>query len=87
MSALNAAQSGTFKIGGDLEVNRLGFGAMRVTGRGIWGEPADHAESIRTLKRLPELGVNFIDTADSYGPDVSEWLINCLLYTSDAADE
>lgn len=80
MSALNAAQSGTFKIGGDLEVNRLGFGAMRVTGRGIWGEPADHAESIRTLKRLPELGVNFIDTADSYGPDVSEWLIKEALH-------
>ncbi len=80
MSALNAAQSGTFKIGGDLQVNRLGFGAMRVTGRGIWGEPADHAESIRTLKRLPELGVNFIDTADSYGPDVSEWLIKEALH-------
>ncbi|MFP3542996.1 aldo/keto reductase [Rhizobium sp. SIMBA_035] len=80
MSALNAAQSGTFKIGGDLQVNRLGFGAMRVTGRGIWGEPADHAESIRTLKRLPELGVNFIDTADSYGPDISEWLIKEALH-------
>ncbi len=80
MSVLNAAQSGTFKIGGDLEVNRLGFGAMRVTGRGIWGEPADHAESIRTLKRLPELGVNFIDTADSYGPDISEWLIKEALH-------
>lgn len=80
MSALNAAQSGTFKIGGDLEVNRLGFGAMRVTGDGIWGQPADHAESIRTLKRLPELGVNFIDTADSYGPDVSEWLIKEALH-------
>jgi len=80
MSVLNAAQSGTFKIGGDLEVNRLGFGAMRVTGRGIWGEPADHAESFRTLKRLPELGVNFIDTADSYGPDVSEWLIKEALH-------
>ena len=70
----------TFKIGGAIEVNRLGFGAMRVTGRGIWGEPADHAESIRTLKRLPELGVNFIDTADSYGPDVSEWLIKEALH-------
>ena len=80
MSALNAAQSGTFKIGGDLEVNRLGFGAMRVTGDGIWGQPADHAESIRTLKRLPELGVNFIDTADSYGPDISEWLIKEALH-------
>jgi aryl-alcohol dehydrogenase-like predicted oxidoreductase len=76
----NAAKSGTFKIGGEIEVNRLGFGAMRVTGKGIWGEPADHAESIRTLKRLPELGVNFIDTADSYGPDVSEWLIKEALH-------
>ena len=80
MPALNAAQSGTFKIGGDLEVNRLGFGAMRVTGDGIWGHPADHAESIPTLKRLPELGVNFIDTADSYGPDISEWLIKEALH-------
>jgi len=80
MSVSNAAQSGTFKIGGDLEVNRLGFGAMRVTGDGIWGQPADHAESIRTLKRLAELGVNFIDTADSYGPDVSEWLIKEALH-------
>ncbi|MBY5663822.1 aldo/keto reductase [Rhizobium leguminosarum] len=76
----NAAKSGTFKIGGDIEINRLGFGAMRVTGKGIWGEPSDHAESIRTLKRLPELGVNFIDTADSYGPDVSEWLIKEALH-------
>ncbi|MBP2485626.1 aryl-alcohol dehydrogenase-like predicted oxidoreductase [Rhizobium leguminosarum] len=76
----NAAKSGTFQIGGEIEVNRLGFGAMRVTGKGIWGEPADHAESIRTLKRLPELGVNFIDTADSYGPDVSEWLIKEALH-------
>ncbi|MBA9031094.1 aldo/keto reductase [Rhizobium leguminosarum] len=76
----NAAKSGTFKIGGEIEVNRLGFGAMRVTGKGIWGEPADHAESIRTLNRLPELGVNFIDTADSYGPDVSEWLIKEALH-------
>ena len=75
MSNPNAANSGTFKIGGDLEINRLGFGAMRITGRGIWGEPADTPEAIRTLQRLPELGVNFIDTADSYGPDVSEELI------------
>lgn len=70
-----AAQSGQFKIGGQLEVNRLGFGAMRVTGRGIWGPPADKAEAIATLKRLPELGINFIDTAESYGPRVSEELI------------
>lgn len=80
MSDYNAAKSGTFKIGGDMEVNRLGFGAMRITGDGIWGNPADHAESIRTLKRLPELGINFIDTADSYGPDVSEWLIKEALH-------
>jgi aryl-alcohol dehydrogenase-like predicted oxidoreductase len=80
MSDLNASKSGTFKIGGDIEINRLGFGAMRITGRGIWGQPADHDESIRTLKRLPELGVNFIDTADSYGPDVSEWLIKEALH-------
>jgi aryl-alcohol dehydrogenase-like predicted oxidoreductase len=80
MSDYNAAKSGTFKIGGDLEVNRLGFGAMRITGDGIWGNPVDHDESIRTLKRLPELGVNFIDTADSYGPDVSEWLIKEALH-------
>jgi len=65
----------TFKIGGDLEVNRLGFGAMRLTGKGIWGEPRDLDEARRVLKRAVELDVNFIDTADSYGPDVSERLI------------
>jgi aryl-alcohol dehydrogenase-like predicted oxidoreductase len=65
----------TFRIGGDLEVNRLGFGAMRITGPGVWGEPRDPAEALRVLKRLPELGVDFIDTADSYGPEVSERLI------------
>jgi pyridoxine 4-dehydrogenase len=75
MSTISAAKSGTFKVGGEIEINRLGFGAMRITGRGIWGEPADKAEALRTLRRLPELGVNFIDTADSYGPDVSEPLI------------
>jgi aryl-alcohol dehydrogenase-like predicted oxidoreductase len=64
----------TFKIGGDLEVNRLGFGAMRLTGKGIWGEPKN-VEARRVLKRAVELGVNFIDTADSYGPAVSERLI------------
>jgi aryl-alcohol dehydrogenase-like predicted oxidoreductase len=80
MSDYNAAKSGTFKLGGDIEINRLGFGAMRITGQGIWGEPADHDESIRTLKRLPDLGVNFIDTADSYGPDVSERLIKEALH-------
>jgi aryl-alcohol dehydrogenase-like predicted oxidoreductase len=71
----NAAASGQFAIGGDLTVNRLGFGAMRITGEGVWGPPADRAEALRTLKRLPELGVNFIDTADAYGPEVSEDLI------------
>ena len=65
----------TFKVGGDLEVNRLGFGAMRLTGKGIWGEPKDVEEAKRVLKRAVELGVNFIDTADSYGPAVSERLI------------
>lgn len=75
MSTVSAAKSGTFKIGGDIKVNRLGFGAMRITGSGIWGEPQDRAEVLRTLRRLPEIGVNFIDTADSYGPDVSEELI------------
>jgi pyridoxine 4-dehydrogenase len=65
----------TFKIGSDLEVNRLGFGAMRLTGKGIWGEPKDVDEAKRVLKRAVELGVNFIDTADSYGPAVSERLI------------
>ena len=65
----------TFKIGGDLEVKRLGFGAMRLTGPGIWGEPKDPEEARRVLKRAVELGVNFIDTADSYGPVISERLI------------
>jgi len=69
------ATAKTFKIGGDMEVNRLGFGAMRITGDGIWGEPKDPAEAKRVLKRAVELGVNFIDTADSYGPAVSEPLI------------
>ncbi|MCU1457938.1 MAG: hypothetical protein JWL73_2030 [Actinomycetia bacterium] len=68
-------QSKTWGIGGDLPVNRLGFGAMRITGPGIWGEPPDHDEAIRVLRRAVELGVNFIDTADSYGPFVSERLI------------
>jgi pyridoxine 4-dehydrogenase len=76
----HAAKSGIFNIGRKIPVHRLGFGAMRVTGSGVWGEPADKAESLRTLKRLPELGVDFIDTADSYGPDVSEDLIREALY-------
>src|SRR3954465_16016151 len=70
-----AAASGTFDIGGELSVNRLGFGAMRLTGRGIWGEPDDPEECRRVLQRAVELGVNFIDTANSYGPEVSARLI------------
>src|SRR5580698_6201810 len=65
----------TFKLGGDLDINRLGFGAMRITGDGIWGEPRDRENAKRVLRRAVELGVNFIDTADAYGPDVSEQLI------------
>ena len=80
MSQIDAAKSGTFKIGGEIAVHRLGFGAMRVTGRGIWGPPEDRDEAIRTLKRVPELGIDFIDTADSYGPDVSEELIREALH-------
>jgi len=71
----NAQASGTFALGGDLTVNRLGFGAMRITGDGIWGEPKDPAGAKKVLQRAVELGVNFIDTADAYGPDVSERLI------------
>jgi pyridoxine 4-dehydrogenase len=70
-----AADAGTVDVGGDLTVNRLGFGAMRVTGRGIWGDPPDRDVARAVLRRAVELGVNFIDTADSYGPDVSEELI------------
>ena len=76
----NAAAAGTIDVGGDLTVNRLGFGAMRITGHGVWGDPADHDQAIATLRRAVELGVNFIDTADSYGPDVSENLIAEALY-------
>jgi pyridoxine 4-dehydrogenase len=71
----NAAAGGTFTLGGDLTVNRLGFGAMRITGKGIWGEPKNPEEARRLLRRVVELGINFIDTADSYGPEVSERLI------------
>ena len=71
----NAAEAGTIDVGGDLTVNRLGFGAMRITGDGIWGEPPDAERAKNALRRAVELGVNFIDTADSYGPDVSERLI------------
>jgi aryl-alcohol dehydrogenase-like predicted oxidoreductase len=70
-----AQAAGTFTLGGDLTVNRLGFGAMRITGKGVWGPPDDRDEAIRVLRRAVELGVNFIDTADSYGPFVSEELI------------
>jgi len=73
--AVNAKASGTFAIGGDLAVNRLGYGAMRITGNGIWGEPKDRETAKKVLRRAVELGVNFFDTADSYGPDVSEQLI------------
>ncbi|GHD15288.1 aldo/keto reductase [Tianweitania populi] len=80
MPELDAAKSGQFSIGGSITVNRLGFGAMRITGPGIWGPPEDREESIRTLKRVPELGINLIDTANSYGPDVSEELIREALH-------
>src|SRR5258708_5381190 len=70
-----AGAAGTLRIGGDLPVNRMGFGAMRLTGSGIWGEPKDPAEARRVLRRALELGVDFIDTADAYGPEVSERLI------------
>jgi pyridoxine 4-dehydrogenase len=80
---LDVRKSGSFKIGGNIEVHRLGFGAMRITGPRVWGPPLDMAEAIRTLKRLPELGIDFIDTADSYGPDVSEQLIRETLYPYD----
>jgi pyridoxine 4-dehydrogenase len=70
-----AASAGIIPLGGDLTVNRMGFGAMRLTGRGIWGEPRDRTEAVRVLRRAIELGVDFIDTADSYGPNVSEEII------------
>src|ERR1700736_287394 len=70
-----AEAAGTIDVGGDLTVNRMGFGAMRITGSGIWGEPPSREQAIATLRRVVELGVNFIDTADSYGPHVSETLI------------
>jgi len=76
----NAAKSGTFKIGGDLTVHRLGFGAMRITGAGIWGPPKYKEEALRVLKALPGFGYDFIDTADAYGPEVSENLLREALY-------
>ena len=72
-----------FSVGGAFRVNRLGFGAMQITGEGVWGPPRDRAEALRVLRRLPELGVNLIDTADSYGPDVSEQLIREALHPYD----
>ena len=75
MPTPDAARSGTFPIGGDMTVNRLGFGAMRITGAGIWGPPADPAEAKRTVRRVPELNIDFIDTAEAYGPYVSEELL------------
>jgi pyridoxine 4-dehydrogenase len=80
MTTANAEKSGSFKIGGDLAVHRLGFGAMRITGEGIWGEPKDRDEVLRTLRRVPALGINLIDTADSYGPEISERLIREALH-------
>jgi aryl-alcohol dehydrogenase-like predicted oxidoreductase len=79
-STASAAAAGTIEIGGDLVVRRMGFGAMRITGDGIWGEPPDLGQARATLRRAVELGINFIDTADSYGPDVSERLIAEALY-------
>jgi aryl-alcohol dehydrogenase-like predicted oxidoreductase len=80
MVQVSAAKSGTFAIGGDMTVHRLGFGAMRITGAGIWGAPKNPEEARRTLRRLPELGVDFIDTAEAYGPFISEELIRETLH-------
>jgi pyridoxine 4-dehydrogenase len=80
MSATPVAAAGTFEIGGATIVNRLGFGAMQLTGKGVWGEPKDPEEAVRVLQRAVELGVDFIDTADSYGPFVSEQLIRRALH-------
>jgi pyridoxine 4-dehydrogenase len=80
MSTSTAAAAGTYKLGGDLEVNRLGYGTMQLTGDGVWGEPDDADEAIAVLRRAVEEGVNFIDTADSYGPEVAERLIHDALH-------
>ncbi len=80
MTEPKSSNAWTFRLGGELPIHRLGFGAMRLTGPGIWGEPADPPEAIRTLRRARELGIDFIDTADSYGPDVSERLIREALH-------
>jgi aryl-alcohol dehydrogenase-like predicted oxidoreductase len=79
-ASVDAGCAGTFLLGGELPIHRLGYGDMRVTGKGVWGEPADRAECLATLKRAPELGVNFIDTADSYGPTVSEPMLREALH-------
>src|SRR5215203_5759761 len=79
-TVVHASMAGTIDVGGDLTVNRLGFGAMRITGEGIWGQPPNRDEATATLRRAIELGVNLIDTADSYGPAVSEELISETLY-------
>jgi pyridoxine 4-dehydrogenase len=80
MSTTLVSQSGTFELGGDLRINRLGYGAMQLTGDGVWGPPADPQEAVRVLQRAVELGVDFIDTADSYGPTISEELIHRALH-------
>ena len=80
MSEKSVDLGGTFVLGGDLPVHRLGFGAMRITGPGVWGEPRDRAVAIAVLKRVVELGITLIDTADSYGPEVSERLIAAALH-------
>src|SRR6201995_3201399 len=80
-----AQASGTFTLGGDLTINRLGYGAMRLTGKGVWGPPADRDEAIRVLRRAAELGVNFIDTANSYGPYVAEEIIREALHPYDGS--
>lgn len=82
VGSIDASASGQFKIG-DITLNRLGYGAMRITGPGIWGAPSDRNAALATLRRLPEIGVNFIDTADSYGPHVSEKLIREALHPYD----
>jgi aryl-alcohol dehydrogenase-like predicted oxidoreductase len=79
MSAIDASLSGQFRIG-NITINRLGYSAMRLTGAGIWGPPSDRRAALATLRRLPEVGINFVDTADSYGPDVSERLIHEALH-------
>lgn len=79
-NATPAAASGTFRLGGDLEINRLGYGTMQLPGEGVWGEPKDRSAAIRVLQRAVELGVNFFDTADSYGPEVAEDLLREALH-------